>query len=244
LLPNLRLSWNVSPHHMVWTSASRTVRAPSRLDRDPFIPGKPPFLLRGGPDTRSEVARVYEIGYRGQAERVTGSVAVYHADYDRMHTQEISASRTFVVFSDAMRAAVTGIEAWASWQVSPQWRLSGGYTGLRQRFTLEPWSNDTPAPALAARDPANTWLVRASFTPAPRVSVDALLRGSSALDDPPVSRYATADLRAAWEASPGVSLFVIAQNLGGSHAEANPAAFRAELDRSFFLGLRWEFGAR
>jgi hypothetical protein len=30
LLPNARLAWNVAAHHMLWTAASRTLRAPSR----------------------------------------------------------------------------------------------------------------------------------------------------------------------------------------------------------------------
>ena len=40
-LPTLRLGWSAAPAHALWASASRTVRAPSRLDADAFVPGRP-----------------------------------------------------------------------------------------------------------------------------------------------------------------------------------------------------------
>jgi iron complex outermembrane receptor protein len=38
-LPSLRLAWKARPEHLLWGALSRTVRAPSRLDRDTFVPG-------------------------------------------------------------------------------------------------------------------------------------------------------------------------------------------------------------
>ncbi|UUZ52369.1 TonB-dependent receptor [Massilia sp. H-1] len=66
VLPTLRLAWTPSAAHSLWGALSRTVRAPSRLDVDTFIPGAPPYLLIGGPQVRSEVAKVAELGYRSQ----------------------------------------------------------------------------------------------------------------------------------------------------------------------------------
>ncbi|MGZ5781577.1 MAG: TonB-dependent receptor plug domain-containing protein, partial [Burkholderiaceae bacterium] len=57
-LPNARLAWKITPDHLLWTAASRAVRAPSRLDHDTFVPGAPPFLLNGGSTVRSEIAKV------------------------------------------------------------------------------------------------------------------------------------------------------------------------------------------
>ena len=117
-------------------AASRTVRAPSRLDRDAFVPSSPPFLLAGGAEVRSEVANVYEVGYRGQpADRVSYSVTAFHADYDHLRTQEIAASRTFLFFANGMEGTTSGVEIWGSYQASPSWRLRAGFTrafpGLR-----------------------------------------------------------------------------------------------------------------
>src|SRR5690606_2280290 len=65
-LPSARLAWKPAANRLVWTALSRAVRAPSRYDRDVFFPGTPPFLVIGGPNFRSEVADVVELGYRAQ----------------------------------------------------------------------------------------------------------------------------------------------------------------------------------
>ena len=72
-LPTLRLAWKPTAGSLTWASASRTVRAPSRIDRDFYSPSNPPvvndvprYALSGGPDFQSEVATVFELGYRVQ----------------------------------------------------------------------------------------------------------------------------------------------------------------------------------
>src|SRR5438552_3237702 len=49
--PSARLAWRLSQQQTVWAATSRAVRTPSRIDRELFAPGRPPFtLLTGGPD--------------------------------------------------------------------------------------------------------------------------------------------------------------------------------------------------
>ncbi|MES2935102.1 MAG: TonB-dependent receptor, partial [Pseudomonadota bacterium] len=100
-LPSARLAWKAAPDHLLWAAASRTVRAPSRLDRDAYVPGVPPFLLDGGRAVVSESARVYEAGYRGQfGDRMTYSVTAFHTAYDHLRTQEVAPSGTYLIFSN------------------------------------------------------------------------------------------------------------------------------------------------
>jgi iron complex outermembrane recepter protein len=245
-LPNVRLAWQVAPQHLLWTAASRTVRAPSRLDRDPFVPGRPPFLLRGGPDVPAEVAEVYEVGFRGQwAGRASYSATAYHADYDRLHTQEIAPSRTFLTFAGMMEGATDGIELWGAWQATSAWRLSAGYTAQRVRLRLKPGSNDAAAPGAAGRDPEHSWIVRSSLNISPGLELDAVARGVAQLENPTVPRYWTADLRLAWRPMPRLELSLAGRNLGdGGHGEFGAAATRTESGPSFHAAIRWEFGAR
>jgi iron complex outermembrane receptor protein len=51
--PNARLGWNLRDYGLLWSSISRAVRTPSRLDRELFAPASAPFLLAGG-DFKSE----------------------------------------------------------------------------------------------------------------------------------------------------------------------------------------------
>ena len=250
-LPNVRLAWNPRADGLLWAAASRTVRAPSRLDRDPWVPANPavpngPFLLRGGPDVPAEVARVYELGYRGQARsRVSYSVTLFRAEYDHLHTQEIAPSNTFLVFAGRMKATTHGAETWASLQASNRWRLSAGYIGQRQFFRLYPDSRDAAAPALAGRDPASIWLIRSSHDLSNKLDLDLTVRGVSALSSPDVARYVTADVRLGWKVRPGLELAIGARNLGdGGHGEFGAPATRTEVERNVYASVRWQFDAR
>src|SRR5207249_3473802 len=151
--------------HFLWAAASRTVRAPSRLDRDAFIPTTPPFLLAGGPDVRSEIAKVYEIGYRAQpAMSISYSVTGFRASYDHLRTQELAPSRRSVFFANGMQGTTRGLEVWGTYQASRIWRLSGGFTSLTERLRLRPGSVDLAAPAAQeGRDPSHGWRLRSSL---------------------------------------------------------------------------------
>lgn len=70
-LPTGRLAWKPSDQWVLWSSASRAVRPPSRLDREVFFPGTPPYLVVGGPRFESEVASVLELGCRAVPARAT-----------------------------------------------------------------------------------------------------------------------------------------------------------------------------
>jgi iron complex outermembrane receptor protein len=71
---------------------SRAVRAPSRVDREFVSPASPPHIfLAGGPDFDSEVAHVYEVGYRDQiTPSISFSLTGFHHDYGGLRSLEPS----------------------------------------------------------------------------------------------------------------------------------------------------------
>jgi iron complex outermembrane receptor protein len=239
-LPTARLSWRLTPRHALWTALSRTVRAPTRLDVDAYIPGRPPYLLRGGPRVRAEVARVAEAGYRGQPlPGVSTSVTVFHNRYDHLRTQEIDPTVTFITFGSLMEGEATGIEMWGGYQVSEAWRLSAGYTALHERLRLKPGSNDTVSPGTAGRDPEHTLQLRSHFAFDDRRELEVGLRKVAELENPAVPGYWALDARFGWRLAPGLELSVVGQNLNGSHAEYVAAGARLEIDRRVGLKLVW-----
>src|SRR5205814_2664516 len=60
--PSTRLAWTPTATRTIWGAVSRAVRAPSRIDRDFYVPATPPFLLAGGPAFDSEALIAYELG--------------------------------------------------------------------------------------------------------------------------------------------------------------------------------------
>ncbi len=240
-LPNVRLAWKPAADHLLWAAASRTVRAPSRLDRDTFVPGQPPFLLTGGPDFQSEVARVYELGYRGQpTTRISYSATIYKADYDKLHTQELGPTGTTVFYGNGMQARVRGLEMWGSVQATPSWRLHAGLTRLLQDFKLRPDSIDTADSVASAQgsNPTRQWVLRSSHDLGAKTELDATLRYVSALSAPSVPSYLAADLRWAWRPRDGVELSITGQNLlGPRHGEFTEVETRTAFRRAVFVKL-------
>jgi iron complex outermembrane receptor protein len=242
-LPSARLAWQIAPSHLVWTGASHTVRAPSRLDHDPFIPANPPFLLAGGTNVRGETADVYEVGYRGTpVSRVSYSLTVFHAIYDHLVTAELAPSQTSLVFSNEMKGRTTGVETWGTVQVLAGWRVSAGYTALNEKLELKPGSIDIGGPIAADSDPAFSWMLRSSFDLPARTEFDLLLRRVAALSNPTVPSYTALGARLGWKPRPDLELSVTGQNLTGSgHAEFSDPVTRSEFARSVFFKLLTRF---
>lgn len=243
ILPNARLAWKLAPDHLLWTAVSRAVRAPSRLDADAHVPRTPPFLLDGGPEVRSEVAEVAELGYRGQpTPELSYSVTAFHTEYDHLLTVEIAPSGTFLVFANEMEGKTSGIEMWGSYQALPEWRLSAGYTAMKDRLRLKPGSDDIEGPSAVGKNPAHTWQLRSALTIAANRDLDIAVRHVAALSSPDVPAYTAVDARFGWRLRPHLELSLAGLNLlDGDHAEYGPIATRSRIPRTVFVQLLLQF---
>lgn len=93
--PNLRLMWTPSQDVTWWTSVSRAVRTPGRLDRDseflfeveesPIAPLSQALIAFGNPDADSETLDAYEAGFRVRPNpSLTIDVAAFYNEYARL----------------------------------------------------------------------------------------------------------------------------------------------------------------
>jgi iron complex outermembrane receptor protein len=242
LLPSARLSWRLSPQHALWAAISRTVRAPSRLDADAFLPGRPPYLLRGGPRVRGEVAKVFELGVRGQpTPTLSYSATLFHHDYDYLRTTEFDPTRTFITFDSLMEGRSSGIEAWGNWQAMPRWRLSAGWTALHQKLRLKPGSTDANGARVAGSDPAHTFQLRSVYGIDDRRDLEVTLRKVAGKSFPDVPAYTALDARLGWRIRPGLEVSLTGENLNGGHGEYGTALYRAEIERRVGMKVVWEY---
>lgn len=249
-LPSLRLSWKPSTDQLVWTALSRAVRAPSRLDRELFAPGNPPFSLLGGPDFRSEISNVFELGYRAQpSSAVSYSITAFYHDHDHLRSLEPAPGGTCVsiatpgstcVLGNLIEGTTKGIEAWGNYQATKTWRLSGGAVFLDQDLKRKPGSLDPTGPSALGNDPDYQWQLRSAMTLTDRHEFDIMVRGVGALPSPAVPAYTAVDARLGWRASRDVELSLTLQNLfDRAHAEFGAAPGRSEYGRGAFLKLLW-----
>src|SRR5437899_6257814 len=206
-LPSARIAWKPDASPLVWSALSRAVRAPARLDRELFIPG----VVAGGPDFRSEISKVLELGYRAQpSRRASYSVTLFHSVHDRLRSVEPGPAGALVIGNE-MEGKTDGIEAWGSLQAAERWRLSAGLLVLDQNLRLKPGSGDTMGVAAAGNDPRHQWNLRSSLDLPGRQEFDVMLRHVAPLPSPGVPGYTALDARYAWHFERGIELALIAQ---------------------------------
>jgi iron complex outermembrane receptor protein len=233
-LPNARLAWDVAPNHLLWGAVSRAVRTPSRIDRELFSPG-----LVGGSAFRSEVARVTELGYRGQPRpALSYSVTVFRHDFDKLRSLDIQPGGA--TFNNNFEGHTSGVEAWGSYRASEGWRLNAGYAHLRQRFQAAPGTAPIGGVASLGNDPRNRWVLGSWFDLGASMDFDVQLRYVGKLPNPAVPAYTAIDMRLGWQVRPDLELSLTVRNLGDArHPEWGSAASRVEVGRNVFLRAVW-----
>ncbi|MES2126918.1 MAG: TonB-dependent receptor [Pseudomonadota bacterium] len=245
-LPYLSLAWQVAPKHLLWSSLARAVRVPSRIERDFYAPtsGKPTVVYGGSPNFMSEVARVAQLGYRGEpAAHLSYALTMYYSRYDKVRTLEPNPGGTsLVAYMNKAEGSSRGLEMSGSWDVRRDWRLTAGMVAQRLAIHDLPGSKDTTAPSLANNDPSNWSMLRSSYDWSENVEVDMTLRHVGALPKPVVPAYNALDVRVGWKLGRNVEASLLVQNLlAADHAEWGAPALRNVYRRSLFGRVSWRF---
>ena len=162
--PTARVLWNASSRQSVWAAISRSVRPPTRRERDVEVNLDPPvaFLpvvrLQGSPDFVSEKLLSVEAGYRYSFRRVDLDVATYYGRIADNNTSLLlpftrdSRGRNVVplAFANAAQSTNYGIEFASTWQLHSRWQTLLNYTFAErfmdgQSFTLQGhWRAEVP----------------------------------------------------------------------------------------------------
>jgi iron complex outermembrane receptor protein len=247
VLPNLRLAWEAAPGAMLWAAASRTVRAPARIDRDlrladPASNGER-YLVVESPEMDSETAKVFELGWRAQpTAALSWSATLFYSDYARLRTLEPQAGGP-ATFRNLGHGRARGVELWGSWQAARGWRLLAG--GVLQDIDTGVASSSLDASArtgLATNDPRHYWSLRSSHDILPGLTADFLLRRVARLPQPAVPGYHELDARLAWQAGPELELALAGRNLlHARHPEFGTAGMRQLAERSVFASASLRF---
>lgn len=238
LLPSLRLGVQLTDAQFVWTQVSRAVRAPARLDRDLSLPPSPPYIIAGGPDFVSEVANVFELGWRGRgSETVSGSITAFVHHWDRLRSGQLPPDAHV---QNMISGQTHGLEAWATWQAHPRVRWQAGWTWLHEDLRVDPRSTDPVGPSALGNDPGHQLTLRASLDLAPAHELDIGLRHVGALPEPAVPAYTAVDIHYAWRVARALTLSLSVRNLfDDHHAEFGAATDRTDFRRSGMVRLTW-----
>jgi iron complex outermembrane receptor protein len=226
LLPSARVAWSPRSDTLLWGAASRTVRAPSRLERDLAMPagaaaresagaGVLANVLDPGDDFVSETAQVLELGYRVQpATALSWSATLFYSAYDRLRTLEpFTGASGGATFRNLGHGNARGLELASRWQITPGWRIDGGAVLQRIRTGIDAGSRDLLTAAGLSADPSYYWTVRSAHALSRRIHADLALRRVGRLDQPAVSAYTELNVRMAWQVSRQLELALSGRNL-------------------------------
>jgi len=238
--PSLRLTWTPTTAQTVWAAVSRAVRAPSRIDRDLFAPGAPPFFLKGGRDFDSEVLHAFELGYKIEPRSdLTASVAAFYNSYEKLRSVEAGPP---AFLSNGLDGRASGAEVEVSYQPLHGWRLSAGYTFIDLELRLRPGSTDTTQVRQEGDSPRHSFFVRSWLDLPHELEFDLTARHIDDLPNQQVAEYTAVDMRIGWKATKNLELAVVGGNLLDSrHAEFGTPASRREIERSVYGQIRCRF---
>ena len=264
--PSARLAWTPNARNTIWTSVSRAVRTPSRLENDvntrvatvrvPPLPFPVAVRAQGNSDIISEELIAYEIGYRSQLhERVSLDTAAFYNDYDNLSSQEFGSFNPStapptqpVTPGNGLKGQTYGVEMTLQWKPTDWWTLHPSYTFLEMQLHTRPGSTDTTSEKSGeGSNPHHQVSVFSSMTFAKQWDLDVWLRYVDNLSALNISSYITADVRLAWRPHKNLELAVVRQNLlQPQHPEFFESTFGvpgrpAEVERGVYGKVTWHF---
>jgi iron complex outermembrane recepter protein len=257
--PDGRLFWNVVPHAMLWTSISRAIRSPGRLDRGVDLSAvgmtSPPILIRavGNPAFKSEIEIGTEVGYRQLlTSRLYADVVAFHNQYDNLEstgqpfasiiTSPIAAQVLNVPLVNGIKGTTDGIEIAPDWKPTQRWELKGNFSHVHIDVRPKPGFNDI---ATVAGDkgssPHRTATLQSLLDLPHGVEFDFDYRFVSRLPAQNVHSYQTVDMHTSWAPNKSLRLTVAGRNLLQPHHHefagdnGNPVG----IQRSLYAGITW-----
>jgi iron complex outermembrane receptor protein len=244
--PSARARYRLPRGQMVWGAVSRAVRRPTRFDDDILAFGPAGTVLaRGSDDFRAESLIASEVGYRAQAARaVSIDATAFHHRITDLRSQDLPPTGLPIVVGNSLEGESHGVEFGVNVQPFDWWRTHVAYTWLDTEIRRAPGSRDVGGGASEANDPHHLFGVRTSFDLPHAIEVDAMLRSIGSLPNPRVPAFTELDLRAGWQATPRVQLWVAGRDLlHDRHPEFGPdTPARTEFERSVRIGLTYRVG--
>lgn len=242
--PSGRVNWRLGRSGTLWGAVSRALRTPSRIDRELFAPGQPPYFLAGGPDFRSERELAHELGYRLQHRALTMSLATFYNKYEGLRSLEQSNPPAAfpLIIANGLDGESYGAEFTAQYRVAEAWRVRLGYTEMRINIWSKPTSTNTSGGSTENHSPNRQFSVHSSVNLPVNLRLDGGLRYVGEIANQQLPAYTELDARLTWSPIAQLDLSVVGQNLlHRRHAEFGTLATRREIERGLQGAAEWHF---
>jgi iron complex outermembrane receptor protein len=266
--PSVQLVWSATDRQAVWLSAARAVRQPARLDSSvsidyQIIPlAQAAFALEriiADPDAKAEQLRNVEIGYRAQiTSRFSFDATAFLSFYSDLHTEQ--PGTPFVVPDPSAPYPVVplergnlgagrgyGGEIFGNWKPTSRWRISPGYSWLRNNTSIRTAHPGAVFALPAAASPENQFQIRSQWNIGRHLEWDCFLARVGEVPDVGYGfapSYTRLDTRLGWHIGESIELSVGGQNLlTPRHLEfyAEYPVQSTLVERSAIAKITWRF---
>ena len=232
--PNARLLFTPTQNFSAWTSISRAVRTPDRVDEDiqvdVFAFAPPPVFARviGNHNLKSERLIAYEAGFRTLVRRrlYLSAAGFYNAYRNLIAQGGLTLAPTpaapfppgsvlyTLQFTNGIHGASDGAELTPDWRPASFWRLRPGVSYLNIDVNDEPCFTDTVTlNNLRGSSPKWQMFVQSEINLPHHFEFDQSVRYVDSLPAQSVRAYTTADARIGWKPSKSFDISVTGQNL-------------------------------
>lgn len=242
-LPNARLLWTPDNKQSLWASAARSIRLPSRFERDgnQLIRSGAEFIrLISNPHLLAETLWGFETGYRRQINsNLSVDIAGFFNEYNHS-ASELEINEGTIQLLSQRNTQIFGFEIYGEWRALDRLRFMPSYSHLQIRNQVPPGHE-----AESGKDPKHQFTLRAQLDLVKNIELDAFFRHIDKLPGLGIKSYQTLDLRLAWRPINNIEFSVIGQNLLQSHHfEYTPTVIQTmpvQLQRGVFGKVTWRF---
>lgn len=207
-LPTLKLAWQASDEQLVWAQYARTVRAPSRVDTELYVPAEPPHVIAGGANFRSEIADTLELGWRTRpAHNLSWSLVAFHSQYTHLRSFDLQPDGSHTL-GNQLEGTSAGLEALVHYQVTEMWALEASGLLLDQHFQGSNLVLSAPG-----NDPDWQWGLSSKWNLNDDQYLDVSWRRVGELPEPYIPAYTQLNIHYGWSMAKQVEWTLTGRNL-------------------------------
>lgn len=261
--PGVRAGWQAGKDWFLWSSISRAVRTPNRLDHDIAVFCAPEFadilgceantiIPFGNRDFDAEKLVAYETGLRATlSPSVLVEFSLFYNEYSDLKGSE-PATGIASSLTNEFDGRGAGGEIDATWRISDSLRLTGYYAYLDLELDRKSGGTDPTTEAVVeGSSPKHQASFDLAWRIAPAWEAGGQLRYVSRLartaapsasnpDPEPVPDYTSLNVRVRWQALPSLALTLAGRDLlERRHPEFGASPARSEVERSGYLEAEW-----
>jgi iron complex outermembrane receptor protein len=267
LQPSGRLLWSPNEKQSMWGAVSRAAVAPAIQDTGLNVPlnfgtqmGLPVTgFLQGNPNSKPEIAVVYEVGYRRKVtNNLTLDVAAFFNVYDRLQSVEPQTPvfvptptphvQSNLLYENGFSAKTTGTEVALSWKPVPSLSLQANYSWMQAQVKeVDPADDDSLVDTWSTPRNSASGSISWSFVPGWSLNTFASFTDTlpTVSTSNQVPRYTRLDMHISRKIGHAIEVDAGGTNLlTPRHVEFSgdtAALVPSYVPRSFFVKAKWTF---